>query len=157
MFPRKIIDQESKSEKAKEWTLEDPEVVLPSIVQNLAQLLAALDAIIDSTPPDPGPRRFGNVSFRKWYAEVERVMPDLLNQHLPAETLSSNSDSQIAPREELQAYLMGSFGSAQRLDYGTGHELSFLAFLGGLWKLGAFPTSTDGSSERAIVLGVIER
>ncbi|CAI6332472.1 unnamed protein product [Periconia digitata] len=157
MFPRKIIDQEQKVTSVKEWTLEDPDVNFPSIVQNLSQLITTLDAIIDSTPPDPGPRRFGNVSFRKWYAQVEECIPDLLNQHLPAEVLSSNPDSDIKPSVELQAYLLGSFGSAQRLDYGTGHELSFVAFLGGLWKLGAFPNSTDGSSERAIVLGVIER
>ncbi|PVI00841.1 Phosphotyrosyl phosphatase activator [Periconia macrospinosa] len=155
MFPRKVVNQELKSETVKEWTLEDDDVVFPAIVQNLSKLLAALDAIIDSTPPDPGPRRFGNISFRKWHAEVERVVPDLLNQYLPKDVLS-NPNSEIAPSAELQTYLMGSFGSAQRLDYGTGHELSFLAFLGGLWKLGAFPDSVDGSSERAIVLGVFE-
>jgi serine/threonine-protein phosphatase 2A activator len=30
---------------------------------------------------------------------------------------------------EILPYFVGSFGSAQRLDYGTGHELSFAAFL----------------------------
>ncbi|KAK5277966.1 Serine/threonine-protein phosphatase 2A activator 1, partial [Cryomyces antarcticus] len=51
---------------------------------------------------------------------------------------------------------MGSFGSAQRLDYGTGHELSFLAFLGCIWKLGGFPRTEAGVEERGVVLGVIE-
>jgi len=60
--------------------------------------------------------------------------------------------------DELRHYLVGAFGSAQRLDYGTGHELSFLAFLGCLWKLGGFADggADDGEVERSIVLGVVE-
>jgi serine/threonine-protein phosphatase 2A activator len=45
---------------------------------------------------------------------------------------------------ELAPYLAGSFGSAQRLDYGTGHELSFLAFLCALYQLGVL---NDNSNE----------
>jgi serine/threonine-protein phosphatase 2A activator len=64
----------------------------------------------------------------------------------------------VAVLDELTPYLMGGFGSAQRLDYGTGHELSFLAFLGCIWKLGGFTKvpSQDGSLERSIVIGVVE-
>jgi serine/threonine-protein phosphatase 2A activator len=51
---------------------------------------------------------------------------------------------------------MGSFGSAQRLDYGTGHELSFVAFVACLWKLGFFNDAKQGDMEREIVLNVIE-
>ena len=52
---------------------------------------------------------------------------------------------------------MGSFGSCQRLDYGTGHELSFIAFLGCLWKLGFFNDGPPGEeTERQIVLHVLE-
>ena len=62
--------------------------------------------------------------------------------------------------DELASYLLGGFGSSQRLDFGTGHELSFLAFLGCLWKLGGFTAgdeiSDDGRLERSIVLGVFE-
>lgn len=36
---------------------------------------------------------------------------------------------------ELLPYLLESFGSRQRLDYGTGHELAFAAFLCGLFSL----------------------
>lgn len=60
--------------------------------------------------------------------------------------------------EEVGSYLLGGFGSDQRLDYGTGHELSFLAFLGCLWKLGYFQDGEqDGQIEREIVLHVFEQ
>lgn len=156
MLPRRVKNEQQKSEVAKEWTLQDPDVSYPPVVQNLAKLLETLGAIIDEAPPDPGPRRFGNISFRKWYDLVKERVPDLMDQYLPSDILTSASTGEVSAKAELEAYLTGSFGSAQRLDYGTGHELSFIAFLGGLWKLGAFPESVDGSQERAIVLGVIE-
>lgn len=157
MLPRKIVKEEGSQKTAKEWTLKDDSVSYPPVVQNLAKLLDALSSIVDEAPPDPGPRRFGNISFRKWYDIVRERVPDLLDQYLPADTITfSNTSSDVTAKAELEAYLIGSFGSSQRLDYGTGHELSFLAFLGCLWKLGAFPIGEDGETERAIVLGVIE-
>ncbi|RAR12543.1 serine/threonine-protein phosphatase 2A activator 1 [Stemphylium lycopersici] len=174
MIPRKISssstspNQEGKEQEPlptfKEWKLNDASIPRPPIVQNLASLLEALATLIDSAPPDPGPRRFGNISFRTWYSLVEDRVPDLLTQHLPPSVLSFKTTSGTPAQKELEAYLLGSFGSAQRLDYGTGHELSFLAFLGCLWKLGAFPVAEkekekenqDGDMERGIVLGVLE-
>jgi serine/threonine-protein phosphatase 2A activator len=75
-------------------------------------------------------------------------------------TTSDKTGEIVRPLEEIKQYFLGGFGSSQRLDYGTGHELSFLAFLGCLWKLGFFPAQpegeTPGAVERSIVLGVIE-
>ena len=156
MVPRRRQNKDQGTESVKEWTLQDLDVPHPPVVQSIANLLDALTAVIDEAPPDTGPRRFGNVSFRKWHEIVQERIPALLTQHLPAEVLAFKSTSDAPVTAELEAYLIGSFGSAQRLDYGTGHELSFLAFLGCLWKLGAFPESVDGDQERGIVLGVIE-
>ncbi|KAH7074320.1 serine/threonine-protein phosphatase-like protein 2A activator 1 [Paraphoma chrysanthemicola] len=156
MLPRKIVDADSHAQTAREWTLNSTAVPRPSIVQSLTKLLETLTATIDEAPPDPGPRRFGNVSFRDWYHLVNQRVPALLGEHIPSEVLDFKTTSEVSARAELEAYLTGSFGSSQRLDYGTGHELSFLAFLGCLWKLGAFPDSNDGDIERAIVLGIIE-
>jgi serine/threonine-protein phosphatase 2A activator len=36
---------------------------------------------------------------------------------------------------ELTAYIVDSFGNPTRIDYGTGHELSFCMFLCGLYKI----------------------
>ncbi|KAF2398730.1 rotamase PTPA-1 [Trichodelitschia bisporula] len=145
MFPH---IEPGASANVQYWELDSPAVPLSSPVLQLQALLAALDELIASAPPATGPRRFGNVAFRVWYKLAEDKLDELLDTHVPKPAL--------AARVELRSYLLGSFGSAQRLDYGTGHELSFLAFLGGLWKMGVFETGTNGIEERGIVLGVIE-
>jgi serine/threonine-protein phosphatase 2A activator len=94
------------------------------------------------------------VSFRKWYAILEKHLNELLGEGLLGETLKVGDGAAL---EEVSSYLLGGFGSVQRLDYGTGHELSFVAFLGCLWKLGYFKDgNTGGEIEREIVLNVIE-
>ena len=123
-------------------------------ILDLRKMLEQLDQIIDEVPPDPGPRRFGNMSFRKWIQNIEDRSKDLLEQYLPEAVKTAKSSTEVSAVTELRAYLLGSFGSAQRLDYGTGHELSFLAFLGCIWKLGGF-SSDGGNEERGIVMGVI--
>lgn len=46
---------------------------------------------------------------------------------------------------ELGPYLTGSFGDPTRIDYGTGHELSFIAWMLSLAKIG-FVSATDASN-----------
>lgn len=136
----------------------------PESVRKLQTLLERTNAIVDEAPPDPGPRRFGNVSFRKWYGLLEERTEGLLNEFLDENVLAfpktsgrSDDEKPVGPLDELKAYFLGGFGSPQRLDYGTGHELSFLAFLGCLWKLGAFQDGPqDGDVERSLILGVFE-
>ncbi|KAH8722920.1 Phosphotyrosyl phosphate activator protein-domain-containing protein [Phaeosphaeriaceae sp. PMI808] len=156
MLPRRVKNGSAHTEAVKEWVIGDSHIPRTPIVQNLASLLNKVTMMIDEAPPDPGPRRFGNVSFRTWYDLVRDRVRTLLEEHLPQEVLAFKSTSMIPARIELEAYFVGSFGSSQRLDYGTGHELSFLAFLGCLWKLGAFPESNDGELERGIVIHIIE-
>jgi serine/threonine-protein phosphatase 2A activator len=156
MFPRRA--PESNPEKLEMWELGGQNIVYSHTVQNLRELLSKLEKMIEEAPPDPGPRRFGNFSFRKWHEIVEKQIDGLLERHLPKEVLeyAPAAEGDITARDELKSYLTGSFGSAQRLDYGTGHELSFLAFLGSIWKLGGFARADPGVEERAIVLGVVE-
>jgi serine/threonine-protein phosphatase 2A activator len=158
MCPRKVeIDG---VQKIKVWELGSSEIVLSIAIQKIQNMLEQIDGITDEVPPDTGPRRFGNISFRKWYSVLESRVPDLLQNSLPARLLDDGSGDETTATDELTAYLLGSFGSAQRLDYGTGHELSFLAFLGCIWKLGGFQSEiedqTSGDFERSIVLGIIE-
>lgn len=156
MFPRHMQDSNEALARVQIWELDSPYVSYSATVKRLGQLLDDLDKIIDEVPPDPGPRRFGNASFRKWNEIVASRTPALLQLHLSADVLARQSATVATARSELESYLLGAFGSAQRLDYGTGHELSFLAFLGCIWKLGGFKSSSSGDDERGIVLGVIE-
>lgn len=39
---------------------------------------------------------------------------------------------------ELKAYMIDSFGSYERIDYGTGHELNFYVFIYAMCKLGIY-------------------
>lgn len=160
MFPLYILDVSTSGQKrVQTWDLGCQAVEFSKTVQKLKHLLEKLDHIIEEVPPDPGPRRFGNASFRKWYQTVEDRTSDLLKSHLPDSTLHYPHESQVTAEAELSSYFLGSFGSSQRLDYGSGHELSFLAFLGCIWKLGGFGSpnehSPSGNEERAIILGLI--
>ncbi|TAQ89321.1 hypothetical protein B7494_g2332 [Chlorociboria aeruginascens] len=155
MCPRKV----DGTSQIQTWKLDSP-IILPHPVQKLQELLRKVDAIIEEAPPDTGPRRFGNVSFRKWYEILESRVQGLLREYLPTEVINfaASPAGGLSALDELTPYLLGGFGSAQRLDYGTGHELSFLAFLGCVWKLGGFTRERcqDGALERSIVIGIIE-
>lgn len=151
MFPLKVADDTIQT-----WTLNSDAIQYSAPVRQLQRLLSKLEDIIEEVPPDTGPRRFGNISFRRWSEVVESRASDLLRECLPADLLDRRSSDEGATAEtELKSYFLGSWGSGQRLDYGTGHELSFLAFLGGIWRLNGFPNAGPGVEERAIVVGVI--
>ena len=159
MFPSYVHESESDQKKdLHTWDLGSTEVIFSETVLRLRLLLEVLSRIIDEVPPDTGPRRFGNASFRKWYQIVEEQSTDLLSQYLPDPILeyASQRSADVSPQAEMSSYFLGSFGSAQRLDYGSGHELSFLAFLGCIWKLGGFNNSDSGNEEMGIVLGIID-
>ncbi|KAF2765890.1 phosphotyrosyl phosphatase activator [Teratosphaeria nubilosa] len=147
---RSMFPINSTNGKVELCTL-DSKLSYSNTVVELRGLLNDLSALLEQAPPSTGPRRFGNVAFREWYRLAEEATPDLLRKHLGT-VISSYPDHEDSLISELSSYLLGSFGSAQRLDYGTGHELSFLACLGCLWKLSAF----DDGEERSIVTGVIQ-
>ncbi|GIJ89630.1 serine/threonine-protein phosphatase 2A activator 1 [Aspergillus pseudoviridinutans] len=153
MIPVKLADGTVQS-----WPINTDAVEFSAPVRQLQLLLTKLEELLEEAPPDTGPRRFGNISFRRWYELVESRASELLEECLSSELLQARSSDPngVTAEVELKAYFLGSLGSPQRLDYGTGHELSFLAFLAGIWKLNGFPKTTPGVEERAIVLGVIQ-
>lgn len=169
---RALCPRKSPSGPSKTFPLVGGNREDTAAVRKLRDLLDRTAKFIDDAPPDPGPRRFGNISFRKWYQLLEDNIDALLKEFVDAGVLNfgasedtaaqhpgaSGEDTQTAGAiDELRAYFLGGFGSPQRLDYGTGHELSFLAFLGCLWKLGVFKDGVQGGEiERSIVLGVFE-
>ena len=128
-----------------------------STITGLRAILQQLRDYMIEVLPDTGPRRFGNISFRKWFDIIRYKSLHLLEEYLPEICkCSAKTDGSITAADELASYFMGSFGSAERLDYGTGHELNFIAFLAGIWKLGGFRELSQGEAERAIVIGVFE-
>lgn len=130
-------------------TIDSPPSYSP-VVTNLKALVNDFENLLSQAPPDTGPRRFGNVAFREWYRLAEEQTDALLEKHIGSSLKEHTNDPAVLA--ELKAYLLGGFGSASRLDYGTGHELSFLAFLACLSKINAFAPG----EERAIVIGVVQ-
>ncbi|KIM71950.1 hypothetical protein PILCRDRAFT_747374, partial [Piloderma croceum F 1598] len=109
---------------------------LEGAVTKILQLLDTLDAWIDDIPPQPTPQRFGNLAFRTWGKRLHDTLPSLIQsilpQHIPAQTKSLLI-------QHLSPYLLTSFGSFVRMDYGTGHELAFALFLCTLSLIRVFP------------------
>lgn len=154
LCPKKISGGKSRCWQINSFT----EFLAP--VRQLQSLLERCDVLIDEFPPSNGPRRFGNISFRKWYESLEAEARDLLRNFLPKSVYESGSETKndTSVLDELTPYFIGSFGNPQRLDYGTGHELSFFAFIAGIWKLGGFIQESHQHEDiaRNIVIGIIE-
>ncbi|KNE57662.1 hypothetical protein AMAG_04525 [Allomyces macrogynus ATCC 38327] len=119
-------------------------VVTSPVVTAVTTVLDELEKIADATPPEENPKtRFGNPSFRLFYDRVQKALPTLL-------------EPVVRPREavvEVAKYLEKSFGDRKRIDYGTGHEANFMAFLLTLYRLNLL-TDTD---KPAIVLRLFVR
>lgn len=84
-------------------------------------LLHTLGGWVDAIPPIKQAMRYGNKAYREWHAQLTREAPALCAALLtPA----------VAGAEvELMPYLCDAFGNPTRIDYGTGHETTFIVFL----------------------------
>ncbi|GAA5889620.1 hypothetical protein JCM5296_002413 [Sporobolomyces johnsonii] len=100
--------------------LED-ECVESEAVKGIVRFLREAEAWVDEIPLQTSPQRFGNKAFRDWLAKLE--------EHDEAFQRTLLSPSQLAVLPELSFQFRSSWGSGARIDYGTGHELSFLAYL----------------------------
>jgi serine/threonine-protein phosphatase 2A activator len=109
-------------------------------VQGLLDLSQTLKGWIDEIPPqEVGLSRFGNASFRTWYDRLKEEKHALLSTFVPEEHV-----------KEISGYLQESFGNRKRIDFGTGHEASFMCFLLCLYEVGVLTTDDD----KAVVLNV---
>ncbi|RZC35864.1 PTPA and/or DBP domain containing protein [Asbolus verrucosus] len=97
-------------------------------VLKVVTLLDKLDKKIDETPPIQQPQRFGNIAFRTWYQKLKDDSLVLLQEVLPKNLFQSIP--------EIVSYFIDGFGNSTRIDYGTGHEISFVMFLCCLFKIG---------------------
>jgi len=86
----------------------------------------------------------------------QQILKDCSDQGYHAATRSWSKDNttddttSLSKQEEiiteLQAYLHDGFGHPIRIDYGTGHESSFIVFLLSLCKIGCFSWGSHGTS-----------
>ncbi|KAJ7595266.1 hypothetical protein C8J56DRAFT_852365 [Mycena floridula] len=125
------------------WESENPS----SAILGLVELLDTLEKWIDEIPPQETAQRFGNLAFRTWGRRLEEEADKLL-----ANLLGPEYSSTI---HLVKPYLLTSFGSFLRMDYGTGHELSFALFLLCLTLIRFVQPNPD--EEREIVLRVFVR
>ncbi|EPY83314.1 serine/threonine-protein phosphatase 2A activator isoform a [Camelus ferus] len=122
------------------------EVTSPThAIEKLVALLNTLDRWIDETPPVDQPSRFGNKAYRTWYAKLDEEAENLVATVVPTHL--------AAAVPEVAVYLKEAVGNSTRIDYGTGHEAAFAAFLCCLCKIGVLRVD----DQIAIVFKVFNR
>ncbi|KAF9580446.1 Serine/threonine-protein phosphatase 2A activator 2, partial [Lunasporangiospora selenospora] len=90
------------------------------VVLRMLDTLDQVSLITEQYPPETGHEsRFGNPAFRKFYDQVALSAPGWM-------------ESMLLPKDaipEVSKYFVECWGNRKRIDYGTGHEASFLAWL----------------------------
>mmetsp|Transcript_10090 Transcript_10090/g.26951 ORF Transcript_10090/g.26951 Transcript_10090/m.26951 type:complete len:362 (-) Transcript_10090:1391-2476(-) len=134
--------------------LSDVPAPTPARFASLAALMALLEEVerwIPEFPPESGPRRFGNPAFRSWHARLRERAPQMLRALVENHAAGALSPRQVPTvSQELSAYLEQSFGNRTRIDYGSGHECSFVVFL---WCLcNAFDFDHTNSEASAVLV-----
>lgn len=114
------------------------------IFKKCSDFLGVLERTCDDTDlnlaRDASTLRFGHVAFREWFDNMKSLCREFI---LKLPEFSSNQY-----KEELLTYLTESFGNRMRIDYGTGHELSFIIFTMGLCN---FDQDVGGDNSSLIV------
>ncbi|PIA52085.1 hypothetical protein AQUCO_01000158v1 [Aquilegia coerulea] len=91
-------------------------------------ILETLINWIDEIPPVQQSSRYGNYSYRVWHERLVEKSESLMIGFLPEELRSGVI--------EIVPYFTDSFGNSSRIDYGTGHETNFVAWLYCLARMG---------------------
>lgn len=107
-------------------------------------------------PALEGPQRFGNKAFRVWMHRLNSVcllfmQIDQKESYELVKNMISDAEENSLKIHEIAHYLVNAFGNETRIDYvstlpnithnkGSGHELSFIAFLLTLFLVGFINT-----------------
>jgi serine/threonine-protein phosphatase 2A activator len=105
----------------------DPCTVNPP-VQKILDAIEMLSRLIREIPPVTHEVRYGNPAYRDWFGRMQDSAPELVYDIL--------GDELGEATVELIPYFIDSFGNRSRIDYGTGHETTFVSFLYCLFCLG---------------------
>jgi len=122
------------------------DVEVGEVASRLTSMLGTFDEWIEEYPPeDMAEQRYGNRAFKKWHSRLESEVDGLVGSVLGV---------MPASKREVIPYLLDGFGNSTRIDYGSGHEASFLIFLLCLYEIGLLKAGED---DKAIVLRVFYR
>ncbi|TPP61529.1 Serine/threonine-protein phosphatase 2A activator, partial [Fasciola gigantica] len=127
-----------------------PDIPTSTAVSCICELLSHMNKKIDSFPCEEQPQRFGNKSYRLWFQWMSENAKELCRSMLfekcgiTTSVVEGVSFEEIL--EEVAGYFTESFGNSTRIDYGTGHELAFIAFLACLFKSGVLHAPGPGNS-----------
>ncbi len=116
------------------------------ILQRILDMFDEMQSWLTDFPPIQQPMRYGNKAFRDFGARLNERAFDLLDRVF-GDALPDEG------KRELTVYIQESIGNLVRIDYGTGHETNFVAFLDCLEILG-FIQPDDYA---AVVLRVFNR
>ncbi|OWM81000.1 serine/threonine-protein phosphatase 2A activator [Punica granatum] len=97
-------------------------------VNSIVAILETLIRWVDEIPPAPQSARYGNVAYRTFHERLLEQSEPLMLTFLPNELKSSTI--------EIVPYFTDSFGNSSRIDFGTGHETNFAAWLYCLARMG---------------------
>ncbi|MCD7459996.1 hypothetical protein HAX54_042645 [Datura stramonium] len=117
----------SLSESIRCHKLSDPCHESPA-VSAIVSVLQTLIVYVDEIPLAPQTSRYGNLAYRTWHERMSCDAESFLLRFLPPDLQSATA--------ELVPYFTDSFGNSSRIDYGTGHETNFAAWLYCLARLG---------------------
>ncbi|KAJ8772079.1 hypothetical protein K2173_027256 [Erythroxylum novogranatense] len=97
-------------------------------VKSIVSIIETLTQWVDEIPPAQQAARYGNVSYRTWHERLVENSESLMLRFLP--------DDLKVSTVEIVPYFNDSFGNSSRIDYGTGHETNFAAWLYCLARMG---------------------
>lgn len=140
-----FINMLNDAAKGTQTISQEYSIQISQRVQCVLDLLEKLNKWVDEVPAIQQPQRFGNKAFKAWLTKVKENSKELLIEYLKSEAYNEYA-------EEISIYLNDSFGNDTRIDYGTGHELTFAMFLMCLFKIGAF-TNEDSKAVVVEVFG----
>ena len=98
-----------------------------TVIQRIDEVFDELEILYSQYPPLDTGSRFGNPVFRDLHRAIVQDLERIHRGILHIEN--------VAAIAELSVYLSNAFGSEERLDYGSGHELNFLIWLLCLYQL----------------------
>lgn len=87
------------------------------VVGKLNNALSKVNDLIDEHPTHDTTSRFGKIEFRYFYKDLSEKSNDIVSE-IASEGII-----------ETTTYFNESWGNSTRIDYGSGHELNFIAFL----------------------------